>query len=208
MTSECSTSAFVIENADVSELVDRLRNGDREAFGELFNRFHQIVYSIVLARVKSEHDAEDVTQDVFLNALQKIDSLREPHAFGAWLCSIANHMALNLVFRKGVVGARVHSLDEEELAVEDPRVVTSLDMLLKKEVITALREKLLCLKDGDYKVIHMFHIQHMTLLEMQKVLSEQELRCVPLGTVKRRLFIARARLEKEMSRFASQQHVV
>lgn len=77
------------------DVVARVQAGDAQAFGELYDRYVTVVYRFVLARVRDQYLAEDLTSDTFLRALKAIGSLtylgQDP---GAWLMTIAR----NLVF--------------------------------------------------------------------------------------------------------------
>jgi RNA polymerase sigma-70 factor (ECF subfamily) len=73
-------------------LVRAAQNGDRAAFGALYEQYGPLVHGILLAHVPY-HDAEDLMQDVFIKALQRLPALREPGAFGGWLVSIARRTA-------------------------------------------------------------------------------------------------------------------
>lgn len=66
--------------------------GDRQAFAELHRRYHRMVHGILLSSV-SHADAEDLGQEVFLHAMQKLPTLREPGAFGAWLATISRNFS-------------------------------------------------------------------------------------------------------------------
>ncbi len=66
--------------------------GDQAAFGRLYQRYTRMVYGVLLAYV-NYNEAEDLVQEVFVTALQKIESLREAGAVGGWLASIARHIA-------------------------------------------------------------------------------------------------------------------
>ena len=68
------------------------RSGDRVAFGALYQQYGRLVHGILLAYVPY-HEAEDLMQDVFVKALERLPELREPEAFGGWLLAIARHMA-------------------------------------------------------------------------------------------------------------------
>ena len=80
--------------ADASDeaLVSLARNGDRCAFGALYERYARMVHGILLARVPPQV-AEDLLQDVFLQALPRLGSLRDPTRFGGWLAAIARNRA-------------------------------------------------------------------------------------------------------------------
>jgi RNA polymerase sigma-70 factor (ECF subfamily) len=73
-------------------LVAQAMAGDRPAFDELYRRFARSVHAILLSRV-SPDDAEELMQEVFLTAHQKLADLRDPEAFGPWIHTIARNAA-------------------------------------------------------------------------------------------------------------------
>lgn len=72
--------------------------GDRDALAALYRRFAGMVHGVVLAHAR-HHDVEDLAQEVFLHAMERIRHLREPAAFGGWLATIARTRALDHVRR-------------------------------------------------------------------------------------------------------------
>ncbi len=84
--------APVNETADEVGLVTAARDGDRDAFGRLYQRYGRMVHGVLLARVP-RGQVEDLVQDVFLLALRRLDSLRDPARFGGWLAMIARNRA-------------------------------------------------------------------------------------------------------------------
>jgi RNA polymerase sigma-70 factor, ECF subfamily len=80
--------------ADEASLVRSASTGDRDAFGELYEKYSRMVHGILLARVPFS-DAEDLLQEVFLCAMRNLRGLRNPAAFPGWLASIARRMAVN-----------------------------------------------------------------------------------------------------------------
>ena len=83
---------------ELTRLVKAAQQGDRLAFGELYTRFARMVHGILLARV-GRTDVDDLVQDVFITAMQRLDSIREPESFGGWLMTIARHRAADHVRR-------------------------------------------------------------------------------------------------------------
>ncbi|HEX4228691.1 MAG TPA: sigma-70 family RNA polymerase sigma factor [Bryobacteraceae bacterium] len=73
-------------------LVCAAQRGDRAAFGTLYEQYGRLVHGILLAHV-SYYDAEDLLQDVFVKALERLPALREPAAFCGWLIAIARRIA-------------------------------------------------------------------------------------------------------------------
>jgi len=75
-----------------SDLVRRAGQGDRSAFGLLYERYARVVHGIILARVAPE-DAEDLVQDVFIVVMRRLPNLRAPEAFPGWIATIARNRA-------------------------------------------------------------------------------------------------------------------
>jgi len=94
-------------------LVRKASGGDRAAFGELYSRYSRMVHGILLARVPPA-DAEDLVQEVFLSAMNRLPALREPEAMGGWLASIARSKAID-------------HLRTRRLSIELPRSLASFE---------------------------------------------------------------------------------
>jgi RNA polymerase sigma-70 factor (ECF subfamily) len=73
-------------------LVKAAQKGDRSAFGQLYARYARMVHGILLSRVPNS-SVEDLVQDVFLQALPRLGSLRDASRFGGWLAAIARNRA-------------------------------------------------------------------------------------------------------------------
>lgn len=82
------------EGRTTAMLVLAARGGDAEAVRSLYDRFARVVHGVLLGYVQHA-DAEDLTQDVFQTALQRLSELREPAAFPGWLLRITRNAALN-----------------------------------------------------------------------------------------------------------------
>lgn len=93
-----------------SRLVGAARDGDRDAFGCLYDRYARMVHGVLLAKVPVG-EVDDLVQDVFLLALRRLSTLREAGSFGAWLAAIARNLA-NDYHRR--------SVPEDQLADDTP----------------------------------------------------------------------------------------
>lgn len=82
------------KSAPTARLVERARAGDRKARGAIYERFARVVHGIVLARVGVQ-DAEDVTQEVFVEVYQNIDGLLDAEALSSWISAVARHTAID-----------------------------------------------------------------------------------------------------------------
>jgi RNA polymerase sigma-70 factor (ECF subfamily) len=92
-----------------SELVKRAQEGDSDAFGALFEAHRSRIYSVCLRMTSNAAEAEDLTQDAFLQAFRKIERFRGDSAFSTWLHRIAVNTVL-MHFRKNSLSQV--SLDE------------------------------------------------------------------------------------------------
>jgi RNA polymerase sigma-70 factor (ECF subfamily) len=99
---------------DGGELAEVLaaRKGDEGAFALLVRRRQGLVMAMLVTRVRSRDDAEDLAQEVFLRAWRRLPGLREPEKFAGWLARIAVNAALDHR-RRAAVRPRGTSLDEE-----------------------------------------------------------------------------------------------
>lgn len=123
-----------------SELVRTAQAGDRAAFGLLYRRYARMVHGILLARVPGTA-AEDLVQDVFLNALSRIASLRDSSRFGGWLAAIARNRATDFhrQARPAVELDGEHESDAER-AASPPSSAHGSEAVVILEAIRALPE--------------------------------------------------------------------
>ncbi len=102
MEAESAGEATPPQPAD-AELVRRAKAGDLTASETLATRHEARIYNVASRITGNEHDAEDVTQQAFLNALEHLDGFREEASFAIWLQRIATHAALKVLRkRKGL----------------------------------------------------------------------------------------------------------
>jgi len=107
------TTPITPETTDL-ELVQRAKAGDLDAFEMLTTRHEQRVYSLAMRMMRQEQDAEDVTQQTFLSALQNLDGFRGEASFSTWLLRIASHAALKVIRkRKGLEMVSLEAAGEE-----------------------------------------------------------------------------------------------
>ncbi len=176
------------EARGVAQLVVAAQEGDRAAFGQLFERFERQVFAIALRRLGHFCEAQELCQDVFVQALQKLDQLRAPEAFGAWIAAITNRMAINRAVRQKVAQPADWGV-LEAVPAEDR---TPLSQVLAGERHQSVREGLARLPTLDRQTLKAFYVEGHSLKEMSDEFK------APVGTIKRRLHVARKRLAKEV----------
>ncbi len=176
----------------VSELVLAAQEGDRLAFGQLVERYERAVYNTALRRLGNHAEAQELVQEVFVQALRKLPQLREPAAFGGWLRSITTRMAINRQTR----GGHVTSAEPELLEATCVETETPLDRALAHERHRQVRAGLGRLGALDRETLVAFYVKGQSLVEMSDQFDS------PVGTIKRRLHVARKRLAKELEALA------
>jgi RNA polymerase sigma-70 factor (ECF subfamily) len=173
---------------DLGETVRDAQQGDREAFGLLVERYQDSVYHIAYRRLRNHAEAQELCQDVFVQAMRKIDQLQDPECFGAWVRSIAGRMAINRAMRRHPMGSPdIECLDASYAEQETPLMV-----MLGRERNDQVRQGLRRLGSLDRKTLTAFYFDGHSLIEMSEQFAS------PVGTIKRRLHVARKRLAKEL----------
>ena len=190
MNALCESNTF--EKNDLIQCVRAAQAGDRAAFDALFTRYQRTVFAIVLRRLGNEAEAQEVCQEVFIQALRKIDQLAEPVCFGGWLRSIATRMAINRATRRGPL---VHG-ESEQFEANCVERETPLGKALAREQRDQVHVGLKRLADLDRNTLLAFYFDGRSLLEMSDQFQS------PVGTIKRRLHVARKRLAKELEALA------
>ena len=84
-----------MSNSDIKILVKKLQNGDMSVFDDLYYQTKDIVFYSILGILKDYSLSEDIMQDTYLKALNKIHSYKPTHSFKAWIVTIAKNLAIN-----------------------------------------------------------------------------------------------------------------
>ncbi len=174
--------------ASNTELVVAAQKGETEAFGELASRFERMVYIVCMQRLRDHAEAQEVSQDVLIKAFEKLYQLQEPAAFPGWLKSIAVRQSINRSTRRPpTIAVEPHTIDRADTRHEAP-----FESLLAHERSDQLHDGLDRLASMDRSTLVAFYLDGQSLLEMSDEFS------APVGTIKRRLHVARKRLAKEL----------
>lgn len=124
-------------------LIAAAQSGDRGAFGSLYDRYARMVHGILLARVPRA-EVDDLVQEVFLHALQRLGGLREPRAFGGWLAVMTRHMATDHLRRAPRAGDMPDDLatvsGERSEALEILAVIQRLPQAYRETLVLRLVE--------------------------------------------------------------------
>jgi RNA polymerase sigma-70 factor, ECF subfamily len=128
-----------------AEAIERAKQGDGEAFEVLYNLHKRRVYSLCLRMTANSAEAEDLTQEAFLQLFRKIGTFRGESAFSTWLHRMSVNVVLMRLRKKGLpvvpLEDTVESEDEapkKELGAADPVLAGSVDRLQLQRAVEAL----------------------------------------------------------------------
>ena len=194
---------IIVESSD-SKLVQRAKAGDVDAFEHLTSRYEQRVYSLVWRMLRQEQDAEDVTQQTFLSALENLHGFRGEASFSTWLLRIATHAALKVIRKRQ--GLATVSLEEATESPEEGGLVPHPDYiadwrqspeeLVQKNETQRLLDEALAQLDEKHRLVFLLRdVEGMSIKETAASLGLSE------ANVKVRLLRARLQLRERLTRF-------
>ncbi|MDE0398924.1 MAG: sigma-70 family RNA polymerase sigma factor [Candidatus Poribacteria bacterium] len=178
---------------DDAKYVERILAGDTDAFTTLVKKYEKQIHAFVWRRVKDYHVAEEITQDTFLRAYEKLGTLRDPNRFSGWLYMIATRRFLTWFDEKTIPMQSLDAMSKAEvealfyvqyMAEQIEKLATD----KQREVVAYLLEKLPA-RERTAVVLH--YLSEMTCEEIGDFLG------VSPNTVKSQLHRARKRLKKE-----------
>jgi RNA polymerase sigma-70 factor (ECF subfamily) len=186
----CSDAGFL-------EVVDKARTGDRVAFHQLADRFQKQIYQMVYYRTNSRMDAEDITQDVFLQAYKHIRRSKSSAVFRSWLYRIAVNRVRDFYRKKklksllGFVSMDQETFQETEEMVVDPAAEQQLH---RRDFWRQIEQMLVSLSRMEREVFLLRFFDQLTLKEMVEALGKNE------STIKTHLYRALGKVKDAASR--------
>jgi RNA polymerase sigma-70 factor, ECF subfamily len=166
-------------------LVAAVRNGSREAAGQLVERHLRTCRVVALSIVGDLPAAEDVCQDAFVYAIERIDSCRQPDRFGAWLRQIVRSRARNHLRDRKVRRTEPMHGAWQAVAADSPAVDAERSEL-RDRLVSALAE----LPEERREVVLLHDLEGWTHQEIARQMD------LPAGTVRSHLHHARRRLRE------------
>jgi len=196
------TDQMITEPTD-AELVRRAKAGELDAFEALTNRHERRVYSLALRMLRQEQDAEDVTQQTFLSAMEHLAGFREEASFSTWLLRIASHAALKVIRKRK--GLNTVSLEEATEVAEGgnsiphPEFIAdwrqSPEELVQQNETRGLLDEALARLDEKHRLVFLLRdVEGLSVKETADTLGLGE------ANVKVRLLRARLQLREQLTR--------
>ena len=178
---------------DDRELVKRAQRGDKTAFDALVTKYQYKVINLVGRFVKDEDEAQDVAQEAFIKAYRGLANFRGDSAFYTWLYQIVINSAKNYIVSKNR-RTPPSMVDVEEAERMNAASMKELDtpegLMLTREIEKTVWQAVQELQEDLKTAITLREIEGMTYDEIAKVME------CPVGTVRSRIFRARAVIDK------------
>ena len=147
--------------------IDKVLQGDTNAFAYLINRYKDMVYTIAIKIVKSHEDAEEVAQDSFLKAYEKLDSFKGNSKFSTWLYTIVYRNSITKIRKKKVATSDIdeYVMDNYSEGHEFPQ----LEAIKNGEQQKYVREAIDRLPEKDALLITLFYMNESSVVEIEQI---------------------------------------
>jgi RNA polymerase sigma-70 factor (ECF subfamily) len=173
---------LTLRHFEDSELIDQVFHRNEAALGELYDRYHRLIFSVAINVVGSREDAEEITLDVFTRVWEKAGTYRADRAkVSTWLTRMTRNRAIDLLRREEVRPMK-HSLSWAEVTIEpadmshNPEASASLSLEAQR-----VRAAMSSLHENQQEVLALAYFKGYTHSEIAKLLD------IPLGTAKARI---------------------
>jgi RNA polymerase sigma-70 factor (ECF subfamily) len=175
------------DDGTLDRLVAEARDGDPEAFAAIFDRFHEPVYRFIVSRIHRPTDAEDLTQLVFVKALEALPRYETRGVpFGGWLFRLARNVLIDHVRTR-------HETSDLEVVLEHPDVDRGPDeWAMARQDLEAVGAALASLTDEQRETIELRFFAGLSAKEVAVAMGKQE------GTVRGLQFRAIAALRRRL----------
>jgi RNA polymerase sigma-70 factor (ECF subfamily) len=187
----------MIDPATESALVDRCRQNDFEAFGRLVDAYQSRVFGFVRRMVPNAEEASDLTQEVFIRAFQSFSRFDGRSSVRTWLFRIAYNLCVDRSRKASRTPAEVSNVGpdgEDQFEAPDHRW-TPEQVTLNAELEAVVERGILSMSEKLRSVLLLHDREDLAYEDIALALN------VPVGTVKSRLFLARAHLQKVLNEY-------
>jgi RNA polymerase sigma-70 factor (ECF subfamily) len=179
------------------QLVERVKEGDSNAYGELFEKHRARLLQMVMGIVHDRAEAEDVVQEAFIKAYRALPSFRGDAAFFTWLACIGMNTAKNfLTMRKRRMTADLAPVEpgEREDGAPDERTdfVTPEDVCACREMVAIVDAAFETMNTDQRTAISLHEVQGMSYQEIADAMGS------PIGTVRSRISDARLAISRQL----------
>ena len=174
-----------------SELIQRARDGDSAALGELVRRYQDRLYNSMCKLLRDATEAEDVVQETWVLTVRKLHTFQGKSKFYTWLYRIARNVSATRRRRKRNVGSIDRAADEAPLQLPSNDPAPD-ERMRRSERVQQLYQALDRLSDEHREILVLREIDGLDYEEIAEVLG------LPIGTVRSRLHRARGQLKEQL----------
>lgn len=183
------------ETINHAELVKQAVNGDNAAFEEIYRTTVKSAYRTANLILSNPSDAEDVVQNAYIKAAEKLPELKNPESFESWLKSIVENECKNYIRKEKRITAPFTLLKRKAEEVSKEPVETVPQEIIEREDLQKdITEIVNSLSPETRACIVLFHFEDKSLNEIAEILN------IPVGTVKSRLYNGRKKIEKQFDK--------
>ena len=184
------------------DLVQRTLAGDQAAFEQLVRKYQNVMYALACSRLLDAHDAEDVVQEAFVKAYQKLHTLRQPGQFASWLSTITTN-ACKMWFRDRQRQTRIYrEIDKLEVALGHKDAIrVSEDEVNRWETQFTVHQILDRLTEPDRMLLRLFYLNGFSYREIGMLLNAKP------NQIKTKLHQARQHFKKEWEKMEKAEQI-
>lgn len=173
-------------NSNDQPYIDKVLNGDVNAFSILIEKYKDLVFSLAIKIVKNREEAEEVAQDSFIKAYKSLSRFKGDSKFSTWLYKITFNNCMDVVKKKERNYNKVEINEVTENKIHS--VENTLDLIERKERAKIIESCLNLLPEEERTILWLFYFQENSLKEIVNIMSLSE------ANVKVKLHRARKRL--------------
>jgi RNA polymerase sigma-70 factor (ECF subfamily) len=180
--------------SSVVSMVKKAKAGNRTALGRLVELFQEDIFRMIYYRTHSQIDAEDLTQEVFVQVFKSLSRIREEERFRAWIFSIALNLVRDFQRKKKIRALLGVPSQRDDMAPGKGKTghhPEAMESLMRKEFWKQIKILLDKLSRGEKEVFLLRFMDHLSIREISYVLEKNE------STVKTHLYRALGKLRKE-----------
>ena len=183
---------------DIYALIEKIKEGDREAFSWVVDHYRDMVYTICLRMLSVEADAQDAAQEVFVKAYRAISSFQEKSKFSTWIYRIAYNHCISVIRKKVRMIDLVDEVPDEEVNEGD---VSGMEVLSREERRRYLQMAIEALPETDAVVVTLFYFDELSLEEIAEVtgLTSSNIRIKLHRSRKKMYKVLREQLKSEIN---------
>lgn len=170
-----------------SNIISRILSGNTDEFSYFLDTYGQQVYTLIARIVNSECDAEELTQDTFMKAFEKLSSFNEESSFSTWIYRIAYNTAISFIRKKNI---EVHTFDDSIwYMITDTEVDDALNNDTEEQ-IEKLQKALSKLTPDERTLIALFYEEEKSIQDIKHILNMSESNIkVKLHRIRKKLYI-------------------